>query len=198
MINKMKNQDNFFNELKYSIDQLNQKNLENLVKGIKKIKENKGRIFFLGVGGSAGNSSHAVNDFRKICNIECYSPADNVSELTARTNDEGFDKIFSKYLINSRLSNRDAIFIMSVGGGNKKLNISTNLIEAILLAKKKKAKVFSIVGRKDGYAYKHSNISMLIKVKDVKLLTPISESMQAVIWHFLVTDKRLQSNKTKW
>jgi D-sedoheptulose 7-phosphate isomerase len=198
MINKMKNQDNFFNELKYSIDQLNQKNLENLVKGIKKIKENKGRIFFLGVGGSAGNSSHAVNDFRKICNIECYSPADNVSELTARTNDEGFDKIFSKYLINSRLSNRDAIFIMSVGGGNKKLNISTNLIEAILLAKKKKAKVFSIVGRKDGYAYKHSNISMLIKVKDGKLLTPISESMQAVIWHFLVTDKRLQSNKTKW
>ena len=198
MINKMKNQDNFFNELKYSIDQLNKKNLENLVKGIKKIKENKGRIFFLGVGGSAGNSSHAVNDFRKICNIECYSPADNVSELTARTNDEGFDKIFSKYLINSRLSNRDAIFIMSVGGGNKKLNISTNLIEAILLAKKKKAKVFSIVGRKDGYAYKHSNISMLIKVKDVKLLTPISESMQAVIWHFLVTDKRLQSNKTKW
>jgi len=198
MINKMKNQDNFFNELKYSIDQLNQKNLENLVKGIKKIKENKGRIFFLGVGGSAGNSSHAVNDFRKICNIECYSPADNVSELTARTNDEGFNKIFSKYLINSRLSNRDAIFIMSVGGGNKKLNISTNLIEAILLAKKKKAKVFSIVGRKDGYAYKHSNISMLIKVKDGKLLTPISESMQAVIWHFLVTDKRLQSNKTKW
>jgi D-sedoheptulose 7-phosphate isomerase len=198
MINKMKNQDNFFNELKYSIDQLNKKNLENLVKGIKKIKENKGRIFFLGVGGSAGNSSHAVNDFRKICNIECYSPADNVSELTARTNDEGFDKIFSKYLINSRLSNRDAIFIMSVGGGNKKLNISTNLIEAILLAKKKKAKVFSIVGRKDGYAYKHSNISMLIKVKDGKLLTPISESMQAVIWHFLVTDKRLQSNKTKW
>jgi len=198
MINKMKNQDNFFNELKYSIDQLNQKNLENLVKGIKKIKENKGRIFFLGVGGSAGNSSHAVNDFRKICNIECYSPADNVSELTARTNDEGFDKIFSKYLINSRLSNRDAIFIMSVGGGNKKLNISTNLIEAILLAKKKKAKVYSIVGRKYGYAYKHSNISMLIKVKDGKLLTPISESMQAVIWHFLVTDKRLQSNKTKW
>ena len=107
-------------------------------------------------------------------------------------------QIFSKYLINSRLSNRDAIFIMSVGGGNKKLNISTNLIEAILLAKKKKAKVFSIVGRKDGYAYKHSNISMLIKVKDGKLLTPISESMQAVIWHFLVTDKRLQSNKTKW
>ena len=136
----MKNQDNFFNELKYSIDHLDRKNLESLVKGIKKIKKEKGRIFFLGVGGSAGNSSHAVNDFRKICNIECYSPVDNISELTARTNDEGFEKIFSKYLINSRLSNRDAIFIMSVGGGNKKLNISTNLIEAILLAKKKKLK----------------------------------------------------------
>jgi D-sedoheptulose 7-phosphate isomerase len=194
----MKNQDNFFNELKYSIDHLDRKNLESLVKGIKKIKKEKGRIFFLGVGGSAGNSSHAVNDFRKICNIECYSPVDNISELTARTNDEGFEKIFSKYLINSRLSNRDAIFIMSVGGGNKKLKISTNLIEAILVAKKKNSKIFSIVGRKDGYAYKKSNISLLVKVNNKKLLTPISESMQAVIWHFLVTDKRLQSNKTKW
>ena len=194
----MINKNNFFENLKQSIDLLDKKKLDNLIKEIKKIKNNKGRIFFLGVGGSAGNSSHAVNDFRKICNIECYSPVDNVSELTARTNDEGFDKIFSKYLINSNLSKKDAIFIMSVGGGNKKLNISTNLIEAILVAKKKKTKVFSIVGRKDGYAYKKSNISILIKVNERKLLTPISESMQAVIWHFIVTDKRLQSNKTKW
>jgi len=188
----------FFENLKQSIDLLDGKKLDNLIEEIKKIKNNKGRIFFLGVGGSAGNSSHAVNDFRKICNIECYSPVDNVSELTARTNDEGFDKIFSKYLINSNLSKKDAIFIMSVGGGNKKLNISTNLIEAILVAKKKKAKIFSIVGRKDGYAYKKSHISILVKVNDKKFLTPISESMQGVIWHFIVTDKRLQSNKTKW
>ena len=194
----MNSKNNFFLELKYSIDQLDQVKLDNLVQEIKKIKVKKGRIFFLGVGGSAGNSSHAVNDFRKICNIECYSPVDNVSELTARANDEGFDKIFSKYLINSKLSKKDAIFIMSVGGGNKKLKISTNLIEAILGAKKKNSKIFSIVGRKDGYAYKKSNISLLVKVNNKKLLTPISESMQAVIWHFLVTDKRLQSNKTKW
>ena len=138
----MINKNNFFENLKQSIDLLDKKKLDNLIKEIKKIKNNKGRIFFLGVGGSAGNSSHAVNDFRKICNIECYSPVDNVSELTARTNDEGFDKIFSKYLINSNLSKKDAIFIMSVGGGNKKLNISTNLIDAIFVAKKKKNKSF--------------------------------------------------------
>ena len=114
------------------------------------------------------------------------------------TNDEGFDTIFSGYLKNSKLSKKDAIFIFSVGGGNKTYNVSTNLIEAILIAKKKNAKIFSIVGRKDGYSYKNSDISILINVNDKKLLTPISESMQVVVWHLLVSDKRLQSNKTKW
>ena len=155
-------------------------------------------MFILGVGGSAGNASHAVNDFRKLCNIECYTPIDNVSEITARTNDEGFNTIFSEYLINSRLNYKDAIFIFSVGGGNLKLNISTNLIYAINVAKKKKSKIFSIVGRKDGYAYKKSDISILTNTKNKNFLTPISEGLQAVIWHYLVTDKRLQDNKTKW
>ncbi len=136
----MKLLDNYFSLVIETINNLDKKKIDKLVLEIKRIKSKKGRIFFLGVGGSAGNASHAVNDFRKICNIECYTPVDNVSELTARTNDEGFKTIFSSYLINSNLSNKDAIFIFSVGGGNLKYNISTNLIEAIKIAKKKKIK----------------------------------------------------------
>ena len=194
----MKLLDNYFSLVIETINNLDKKKIDKLVLEIKRIKSKKGRIFFLGVGGSAGNASHAVNDFRKICNIECYTPVDNVSELTARTNDEGFKTIFSSYLINSNLSNKDAIFIFSVGGGNLKHNISTNLIEAIKIAKKKKSKVFSIVGRDDGYAYKKSDVSIITRVGNSKFLTPISEGLQAVIWHCLVSDKRLQDNKTKW
>jgi len=188
----------FFDEFTKSLNDLNHKKLDNLVKEIKKISLKKGRIFFLGVGGSAANSSHAVNDFRKICNIDAYTPTDNVSELTARTNDDGFKFIFSEYLKCSNLCNKDAIFIFSVGGGDLKLNISVNLIEAIKLAKKKRSKIFSVVGKKSGYAYKNSDISIEIPVKNKKLITPISEAMQGVIWHFLVSDKRLQKNVTKW
>ncbi len=189
---------NFFSEFKRSIERLDKTKLNKLVEEIKKISDNKGRIFFLGVGGSAGNSSHAVNDFRKICQIECYAPTDNVSELTARTNDDGFEFIFSDYLKCSKLDKKDCIFIFSVGGGNERLNISVNLIRAIKYAKKKKAKVFSIVGKKDGFANKNSNLSIHVDVKTKKYLTPISEAMQAVIWHYLVSDKRLKKNKTKW
>ena len=194
----MKLLDNYFSLVIETINNLDKKKIDKLVLEIQKIKSKKGRIFFLGVGGSAGNASHAVNDFRKICNIECYTPVDNVSELTARTNDEGFKTIFSSYLINSNLSNKDAIFIFSVGGGNLKYNVSTNLIEAIKVAKKKKSKIFSIVGRNDGYSYKKSDVSIITTVSDGKFLTPISEGLQAVIWHCLVSDKRLQDNKTKW
>lgn len=198
MRNDLKNIDKFFYEVNKTINLIDKKKINNLVKEIVKIKSKKGRIFFLGVGGSAGNASHAVNDFRKICNIECYTPVDNVSELTARTNDEGFETVFSKYLINSKLSKNDAIFIFSVGGGNLKFKVSLNLIEAIKLAKKRNSKIFSIVGRNDGYAYKYSNISIITKSENKKLVTPISEGLQAVIWHCLVSDKRLQDNKTKW
>ena len=194
----MKLLNNYFDLVIGTISNLDKKKINQLIVEIKKIKSKKGRIFFLGVGGSAGNASHAVNDFRKICNIECYTPVDNVSELTARTNDEGFKTIFSSYLINSNLSNKDAIFIFSVGGGNLKYNISTNLIEAIKVAKKKRSKIFSIVGRDDGYAYKKSDVSIITRVRNSKFLTPISEGLQAVIWHCLVSDKRLQDNKTKW
>ena len=188
----------YIQQLSRSIQLLNKEKIEKLIDEIVKVKEEGGRIFFLGIGGSAGNASHAVNDFRKICNIECYCPTDNVSEMTARTNDEGFEKIFSQYLTNSKLSKKDALFIFSVGGGNKKLNISLGLIEAIKLAKKRGSRVFSIIARKDGYAYKNSDVTILINVDDEKYITPISESMQAVIWHALVTDNRLKKNKTKW
>jgi D-sedoheptulose 7-phosphate isomerase len=190
--------DKFIQQLNQSIKFLDRNKIERLILEIINIKNKNGRIFFLGIGGSAGNASHAVNDFRKICNIECYSPTDNISEITARTNDDGFEKIFSMYLMNSKLSKNDAIFIFSVGGGNKKLKVSLGLIEAIKFAKQNKSKVFSIIGRKDGYAYKNSDIAILINVKNSQFTTPVSESMQAVIWHALVSDPRLKKNKTKW
>jgi len=172
--------------------------IENLVDDISRIKKNKGRIFFLGVGGSAGNTSHAVNDFRKLCEIECYSPTDNVSELTARTNDEGWKTIFVEWLKISNLNKKDAIFIFSVGGGNKEKKISENLIYAIDYAKHKKAKIFSFVGKKDGYAYKKSDISVLIPIIDPKMITPFSESFQTVLWHLLVSHPKLKKKPTKW
>ena len=192
MINK------YIQQLSRSIQLLNREKVERLICEIVKVKKERGRIFFLGIGGSAGNASHAVNDFRKICNIECYCPTDNVSEITARTNDEGFEKIFSQYLLNSKLAKKDAIFIFSVGGGNKKLKISLGLIEAIKLARKRGSKVFSIIAKRDGYAYKNSDVTILIRVDDKEYIPPISESMQAVIWHALVSDHRLKKNKTKW
>ena len=179
----------FFQEFKRSIDLIDMFKLNKLILEINKISKKKGRIFFLGVGGSAGNSSHAVNDFRKICDIECYAPSDNISELTARTNDDGFENIFSDYLKCSHLSKDDAIFILSVGGGNIKLNVSVNLIKAIKFAKRRKAKIFSIVGKNNGYAFKNSDVSIFVNVKNKKLITPISEAMQAVIWHYLVSHK---------
>lgn len=188
----------FFSEFQYSLDLLDKRKINSLAIALNKISRSKGRIFFLGVGGSAGNASHAVNDFRKICNIECYTPSDNVSELTARTNDEGFENIFSEYLKCSKLKKNDAIFIFSVGGGNIKHNVSVNLIKAIKYAKTKGAKIFSIVGKADGYAYQKSDISILVETNDTKLVTPISEAMQAVIWHYLVSDPRIKKNKTKW
>ena len=172
--------------------------IEKLVNEISGIKKNKGRIFFLGVGGSAGNCSHAVNDFRKLCEIECYSPTDNVSELTARTNDEGWKTIFVEWLKISNLNKKDAIFIFSVGGGNKEKKVSENLIYAIEYAKHKKARIFSFVGKKDGYAYKKSDISVLIPIIDPKMITPFSESFQTVLWHLLVSHPKLKKKPTKW
>ena len=188
----------FFDNFKKSMDGIDLLKLEKCAKLLLNVRKNKGRLFILGVGGSAGNTSHAVNDFRKLCSIEAYSPTDNVSEITARTNDEGFDTIFSEYLKISNLNKRDLLLIFSVGGGNEKRKVSMGLIEAIKLSKKKKSKVISFVGKDDGYAYYNSDISILMSSPDKKFVTPVSEPMQAVLWHALVSHPILQTKKTKW
>ena len=188
----------YFKLIPKLIDKIDLSQIEKAISHLKKVKKNKGRIFFIGVGGSAGNCSHAVNDFRKICNIESYTPTDNVSELTARINDDGWNSSFKKWLEISKLNSKDILFIFSVGGGNLKKKISINLIEAIKLAKKKKCKILGIVGRDGGYAAKNSDTIIIIPNIDNKLVTPYSESFQSVVWHCLVTHPTLQSNKMKW
>ena len=172
--------------------------IESVIEILRLVKEQHGRIFILGVGGSAANASHAVNDFRKLAEIETYAPTDNVAELTARTNDDGFELIFSEYLKIANLKKNDAILIFSVGGGNEEKKVSINLINAIKLAKTRKSKVISIVGKNDGYAFKNSDICIFVNSPDKKLITPISESFQVVIWHLLVSHSYLQINSTKW
>ena len=189
---------NFLSESSWISNNLDIKKIGMMVQKIKSCKKKQGRIFFLGVGGSAGNASHAVNDFRKIIGIEAYAPTDNVSELTARTNDEGWSEVFIDWLKISKLGNKDIIFIFSVGGGNLKNNISVNLIKAIKFAKKKGSAVLSIVGKPNGYAAKNSDVSVVVPVKNQNLLTPLSESYQAVIWHLLVSHPDLKKTETKW
>ena len=181
-----------------SLDKLEANQIISTIKILKNLKKNKGRLFIIGVGGSAGNASHAVNDFRKLCNIDAYTPVDNVSEITAKTNDEGFETIFDTYLKLSSFTKNDVLMVFSVGGGNNIKKVSVNLIKAIKFAIAKKGKVISIVGRSDGYAYKKSNISILVDVEEKKLVTPISETFQALLWHLLVSHPELQVNKTKW
>lgn len=195
----MKFINNYLKELETIIKNLDKNSINLFVKNLKILKKNKGRLFIIGVGGSAGNASHAVNDFRKICEIECYTPTDNVSELTARTNDEGWENTIHPYLRVSKLNQKDVILIFSVGGGNKKKNISTNIVRAIDYAKSKKAKILSIVGRSDGYAAKKSDCCFVLPKINKKLyLTPFAETIQPLIWHLLVTHPDLQKNKTTW
>ncbi|MEI6713461.1 MAG: SIS domain-containing protein [Verrucomicrobiota bacterium] len=157
-----------------------------------------GRVFFLGVGGSASNCSHAVNDFRKIAGIECYAPTDNVSELTARTNDEGWATVFVEWLKVSRLQPKDALFVLSVGGGNLEKNVSPNLVAALQYAKEVGAKSLGIVGRDGGYTGQVSDVCVLIPTVNPEAITPHSEAFQAVIWHLLVSHPRLKAHQTKW
>jgi D-sedoheptulose 7-phosphate isomerase len=162
------------------------------------VKADEGRIFFLGVGGSAGNCGHAVNDFRKIVGIESYAPTDNVSELTARTNDEGWPTIFVEWLKVSKLKPKDALFIFSVGGGNLEKNISPNLVEAIKYAKTVGAKVTGVVGRDGGYTAQAADACCIIPTVNAETITPHSEAFQAVVWHLLVSHPKLKANQTKW
>ncbi len=188
----------YFNGIKKISSEIKYKEIENLVKEILKIKNQKGRIFFLGVGGSAGNASHAVNDFRKLCEIECYAPSDNVSELTARINDNGWKSSFSEWLRVSNLNKNDAIFIFSVGGGNLKKKVSINLVEAIKYAKKVNSRILGTVGRDGGFTKRAGNSVVIVPNIDSDLVTPFTESYQAVIWHCIVSHPLLQKVKTKW
>ena len=172
--------------------------IENVAKLLAEVKKEQGRIFFLGVGGSAGNCSHAVNDFRKIVEIESYAPTDNVSELTARTNDEGWPTIFEPWLRLSKLNAKDAVFIFSVGGGNLEENISPNLVNALKYAQTVGAKITGVVGKDGGYTAKVANACVIIPVVNKNTITPHSEAFQAVVWHLLVSHPLLKQNQTKW
>jgi D-sedoheptulose 7-phosphate isomerase len=172
--------------------------IEKLAESLAKIKASEGRIFFLGVGGSAGNCSHAVNDFRKLAGIECYAPTDNVSELTARINDDGWEGTFVEWLKVSRLTERDAVFVLSVGGGNIERNISLNLVAAVRYAKMMGAKVVGILGRDGGHTAQVADAAVIVPTVNPDTVTPHAEAFQAVIWHLLVSHPLLKANATKW
>lgn len=172
--------------------------MEAMAMGLATLREGGGRLFILGVGGSAGHASHAVNDFRKICGLESYTPTDNVSELTARTNDEGWDTTFSEWLKVSRLGAKDGLLIFSVGGGNKEKNVSVNLVRALELAKERGAKVFGIVGRDGGYTKQVADACVVVPTVHKDRVTPHTEGFAAVLWHLLVSHPALQQKATKW
>lgn len=172
--------------------------IESMADLLATVKADGGRIFFLGVGGSAGNCSHAVNDFRKIVGIESYAPTDNVSELTARTNDDGWATVFSEWLKVSKLQSRDALFIFSVGGGSLENNISPNLVEAIKLAKSVGSVVVGVVGRDGGYTAQVADAFVLVPTVNPATITPHSEAFQSLVWHLLVSHPKLKTNQTKW
>lgn len=185
-------------EVRQIIDALDVEKIETVASILADLRERGGRLFFLGVGGSAGNCSHAVNDFRKIVGIEAYAPTDNVSELTARTNDEGWETIFAEWLRTSRLKADDALFIFSVGGGNLEKNVSPNLVRAIQHAKDVGATVLGIVGRDGGYTAKVGDAVVVVPTVNPESVTPHSEAFQAVLWHLLVTHPLLKAKQTKW
>lgn len=180
------------------ISQLDADLCEKAVQLLAKVRAQGGRLFILGVGGSAANASHAVNDFRKIAELECYAPTDNVSELTARTNDEGWASVFAEWLKGSHLNGKDALLILSVGGGDLENNVSPNLVSALQLAKEKGCSVLGIVGRDGGYTAKVADVAIIIPTVNSANTTPHSEAFQAVIWHLLVSHPDLKVSETKW
>ncbi len=172
--------------------------IENLVSELVALRKRGGRLFLLGVGGSAANCSHAVNDFRKLCGIEAYTPVDNVSELTARTNDEGWDTIFAGWLRTSKAGADDAVFVFSVGGGNVEKNVSANIVHALKEAKSRGLTVMGVVGRDGGYTKKVGDAVVVVPTVDQSRITPHTEAFQAVVWHCLVSHPDLQQVATKW
>jgi D-sedoheptulose 7-phosphate isomerase len=185
-------------ETRSIVDQLDPVLLEKVVDGLAAVRERGGRLFILGVGGSAANASHAVNDFRKICGFEAYAPTDNVSELTARTNDEGWSTVFAEWLRGSRLNAKDGLLVFSVGGGNLEHNVSPNLVEALKLAKTTGASVFGIVGKDGGYTAQVADAAVVIPTVNPTNVTPHSEAFQGVVWHLFVSHPKLKVTATKW
>ena len=188
----------FLAEVQQVTAQLNEAAIEKCVDELAAIRHRGGRLFILGVGGSAGNAGHAVNDFRKICGFEAYAPTDNVSELTARTNDEGWATVFSEWLKGSRINAKDGLLIFSVGGGNLEKNVSPNLVSAIQVAKSVGASVVGIVGRDGGYTAQQATACVIVPTVNPTHVTPHSEAFQGVIWHLLVSHPKLKVSPTKW
>lgn len=188
----------FLQEVQQVTQGLDPAAIERVVDALAAVRERGGRLFILGVGGSAANASHAVNDFRKICGFECYAPTDNVSELTARTNDEGWATIFAEWLKGSRINAKDGLLIFSVGGGNLEKNVSPNLVSAIQVAKQVGATITGIVGRDGGYTAREANACVIVPTVNPDHVTPHSEAFQAVVWHLFVSHPKLKVGKTKW
>lgn len=188
----------YIHEVQQIAAQLDAKSIANAADELVRVRQRGGRLFILGVGGSAANASHAVNDFRKICGFECYSPTDNVSELTARTNDDGWASSFSEWLKGSRLNNRDGVLVFSVGGGNLEKQVSPNLVAALKLAEEVGASILGIVGRDGGYTALAADACIVVPTVNPEHVTPHSEAFQAVVWHMLVSHPMLKVEKTKW
>jgi len=188
----------YFDETSQIAQSIDYALIEQLAKELVELRRRNGRLFFVGVGGSAGNCSHAVNDFRKLCGIEAYAPTDNISELTARTNDEGWDTVFSSWLKVSKANENDALFVLSVGGGNVEKRVSTNIVAALKEAKGNKLKIFGIVGRDGGFTKQVGDVVVVVPTVEVERVTPHTEAFQAVVWHCLVSHPMLQQVATKW
>lgn len=188
----------YFTEVQKIAATLDYAAIERLGQELAELRQREGRLFLLGVGGSAANCAHAVNDFRKLCGIEAYAPTDNVSELTARTNDEGWHTVFSEWLKVSRAKAKDAVLVFSVGGGNMEKNVSPNIVAALQEARGRGMKIFGIVGRDGGYTKQVGDVVVIVPTIDDNRVTPHAEAFQAVVWHCLVSHPVLQQNKTKW
>jgi len=188
----------FLEETQAILKLLDPMDIERMAVGLAGARNNGGRLFILGVGGSAGHASHAVNDFRKLCAFEAYAPTDNASELTARINDEGWDTCFANWLAGSRINQNDAVLVFSVGGGNREKNVSVNLVRALELAHERHAKIFGIVGRDGGFTKQIADACVVVPVVNPDRITPHTEGICAVVWHLLVSHPALQASATKW
>jgi D-sedoheptulose 7-phosphate isomerase len=190
--------DQFLKEVQEVTAQLSPETIDRAVEQLAAVRERGGRLFILGVGGSAANASHAVNDFRKLCGFECYAPTDNVSELTARTNDEGWATVFGEWLTGSRVNEKDGVLVLSVGGGDLAKNVSPNLVVALQVAKQAGAAIVGIVGRDGGFTAQVADVCVIIPTVNAAHVTPHSEAFQAIVWHLFVSHPLLKQNATKW